>query len=286
MGLEHLNKTQIILLTTLVAFVSSIATSIVTVTLMDQAPPGTNTTIRSVVERTVERVVQASAPKETVKTVIVREEDTIAEAVDKQSKAIVRIFVATAVSTAPSDTAAAAAALAVAGSEFVALGFVVSEDGVIVTDSALVAEDVTYMIKLSDGTTFDAKAAFQDEERHVAFLKPVKPLEKKIIVANIGDSDTARLGGLAVVIGGKEQTVVNTGVVSAFDVAKKTVEIDGEKSEVEYRSGIRLSINTNAGDVILSGQGTIIAMGIGPDAKTPAVPVNIIKELLATFPKE
>ena len=59
MELEHLNKTQIVLLTTLVAFVSSIATSIVTVTLMDQAPPGTTTTIRNVVERTVERVVQA-----------------------------------------------------------------------------------------------------------------------------------------------------------------------------------------------------------------------------------
>ena len=115
MELEHLNKTQIILLTTLVAFVSSIATSIVTVTLMDQAPPGTTTTIRNVVERTVERVVQAGTPKETVKTVIVREEDLIADAVDKQSKALARIFVTPAVGATEQNAATAAATLAVSG---------------------------------------------------------------------------------------------------------------------------------------------------------------------------
>ena len=117
---------------------------------------------------------QAGAPKETVKTVIVREEDVIADAIDKQSKALARIFVA---SQASPD--AAAAALALAGPEFVALGFVISEDGMIVTDSGLVSEEATYMVKLADGTTFDARPAFQDEEKHVAFLKPLEALPKK-----------------------------------------------------------------------------------------------------------
>lgn len=279
MELEHLNKTQIILLTTLIAFVSSIATSIVTVTLMDQAPPGTTTTIRNVVERTVERVVQAGAPKETVKTVIVREEDVIADAIDKQSKALARIFVA---SQASPD--AAAAALALAGPEFVALGFVISEDGMIVTDSGLVSEEATYMVKLADGTTFDARPAFQDEEKHVAFLKPLEALPKKITVADIGDSDAARLGGMAIVLGGKGETSVNVGVVSGFETGKKTIEKDGKKTEIEYRSGIRLSIGTNAGDAILSGNGLVIAMGIGSDGKTASAPSNLIKELLGSIP--
>ena len=38
--MEHLNKQQLILLTLLISFVTSIATGIVTVSLMDQAPQG------------------------------------------------------------------------------------------------------------------------------------------------------------------------------------------------------------------------------------------------------
>ncbi len=284
MELEHLNKTQIILLTTLVAFVSSIATSIVTVTLMDQAPPGTTTTIRNVVERTVERVVQSGAPKETVKTVIVREEDLIADAVDKQSKALARIFVTPAVGAAQQNTATAAATLAVSGPEFITLGFVVSDDGTIVTDSALVSEETTYTVTLVDSTTFDAKVVFQNEEQHVAFLKPLKALDKKAIPADMGDSDSIRLGVTTIVVGGKEQTSANVGIISGFDTAKKTIEKEGKKEEIEYRSGIHISIGVNAGEIILSGSGVVIAMGTTAEGKNVAVPVNLIKDLIGSIP--
>ncbi|MEK7134410.1 MAG: serine protease [Patescibacteria group bacterium] len=284
MELEHLNKTQIILLTTLVAFVSSIATSIVTVTLMDQAPPGTTTTIRNVVERTVERVVQAGTPKETVKTVIVREEDLIADAVDKQSKALARIFVTPAVGATEQNAATAAATLAVSGPEFVAVGFVVSDDGTIVTDSGAVSEDTIYAVKVADGTTFDAKVVFQNEEQHVAFLKPVKALDKKVTPADMGDSNSVRLGVTAIVVGGKEQTSANVGIVSGFDTAKKTIEKEDKKEDIEYRSGIHISIGVNAGEIILSGSGLVIAMGTTSEGKNMAVPVNVMKDLVLSIP--
>src|SRR3989344_4087455 len=57
MDLEQLTKTQIVLLTLFVSFVTSIATGIVTITLMDQAPSDVTRTIDRVIEKTVERVV-------------------------------------------------------------------------------------------------------------------------------------------------------------------------------------------------------------------------------------
>jgi hypothetical protein len=85
----------------LVSFVTSIATGIVTVSLMGQAPPSITRTINQIVERTVEKVVPSSAPaaspaaaaatvtKET--TVVVKDDDLAAQSIAKAQGGIVRI---------------------------------------------------------------------------------------------------------------------------------------------------------------------------------------------------
>ena len=87
MEIEELSKSQIILLTLLVSFITSIATGIVTVSLMDQAPPIIAQTVNRVIERTVETVVPKGQTASTVvtqeKTVIVKETDLISQAVKK-----------------------------------------------------------------------------------------------------------------------------------------------------------------------------------------------------------
>jgi len=86
-SMESLNKQQLILLALLVSFVTSIATGIVTVSLMDQAPAGVTQTINRVVEKTIERVVQAPAQPAAVvtKEVIVTEQDLITAAIEKNT---------------------------------------------------------------------------------------------------------------------------------------------------------------------------------------------------------
>src|SRR3990167_7973092 len=102
MDIEHLTKHQIVLLAFLVGFVTSIATGIVTVSLMDQAPPSVTRTINQIVERTVEKVVPAVVPasqgaaaattviKET--TVVVKNDDLVAQSISSVQKGIVRII--------------------------------------------------------------------------------------------------------------------------------------------------------------------------------------------------
>ncbi|MCI5108882.1 MAG: hypothetical protein MRY49_03505 [Candidatus Pacebacteria bacterium] len=95
--MDDLNKQQLILLVILVAFVVSIATGIITTSLLSKAPVEVTRTINQVVERTVETVVPNDIDSEkevvTVKeTVVVTEEDRVIEAIEKNKSKVVRVF--------------------------------------------------------------------------------------------------------------------------------------------------------------------------------------------------
>jgi hypothetical protein len=60
MDIKDLNKPQLILLAILLSFVTSIATGITTVTLMDQAPASVTIPINRIIRQTVEKVVPAT----------------------------------------------------------------------------------------------------------------------------------------------------------------------------------------------------------------------------------
>ena len=97
MDIENLTKHQIVLLTLLVSFMTSIATGIVTVALMSQAPPVVSRTINQIVEHTIQTVASSTQGDRTViqtqKTVVVKDDDLIAQSVAALQKSIVRITV-------------------------------------------------------------------------------------------------------------------------------------------------------------------------------------------------
>src|SRR3989338_10590100 len=142
MDIEHLSKSQIVLLTLLVSFVTSIATGIITVSLMDQAPPAIAQTVNRIVERTVEKVVQtgqaASSVVTTEKTIVVKESELIAKAVEKVRPSLVHIYAS---SSEPL---------------FLGLGIVVDTDGDIVSDVSAIGDVKNIMIALADGTRVSA----------------------------------------------------------------------------------------------------------------------------------
>ena len=95
MNIEDLSKTQLLLLTILVNFVTAIATAVLTVSLLDQAPPTVTQTVNHIVERTVEQAQQTTplpgiVTKQT--TVVIKDEDLLSAAIAANASRTVYIY--------------------------------------------------------------------------------------------------------------------------------------------------------------------------------------------------
>src|SRR3989344_7261533 len=99
MNIDDLSKSQLLLLTLLVNFVMSIATGIVTVSLLDEAPATVTQTVNRIVEHTIETVVP-STETASVATAQPSEEDLLVAAVQGASVRTVNVY--TDATTSPS----------------------------------------------------------------------------------------------------------------------------------------------------------------------------------------
>ena len=138
MDVKELNKSQLILLAILLSFITSIATGIVTVTLLQQAPISVTTPINRVVQQTVEKITQIEG-KPTVQTVVVKEEDLVVDAIAKNQSAIFTI------------TKNGMDINGQFGEISAGKGFIVSNNDIIVADAGMVPGNETYFVKNSRG---------------------------------------------------------------------------------------------------------------------------------------
>lgn len=212
MDIEKLTQSQIVLLTILVSFVTSIATGIVTVSLMGQAPPSIAQTVNRIVERTVEKVApnsgQAAASVVTTeKTVIVKESDLIAKAIESISPSVVRLYAAT------KDEQGKDTEL------FLGLGVVIDGNGVIATDAAALPSTGTILVGLSAGARVTATVRSSDLTSGLALLQAAtssednKSLDWK--AAPIAGTKPV-LGETVVGISGKAATHIADGIITAL----------------------------------------------------------------------
>ncbi len=222
MDLKELNASQLVLLTLLVSFVTSIATGVVTISLMEQAPPTVAQTVNRVVERTVERIVPAAqeasvvVPTVTEKTVIVKEADYIAAAVERITPSIVRLF------TVGTDEE---------GGEidvFLGLGVVISDSGTILTDAAAWPASGTVIVERPDGSRVPAYLQTKYEDSGVLLLDGATSTPEGDIswrAANVS-TDEVKLGAPVVSIAGRTGIRVGNGIVSAFPASESFGFID------------------------------------------------------------
>lgn len=258
--MEELNKNQIILLTLLVSFVTSIATGIVTVTLLDQAPPGVTQTINRIVERTVEKVV----PKETLVStvvkevpVIVTEEDLIVKAVNQGAKAVVRIV------DAGDETR-------VFGG-----GFLLAA-GRIVTSGKIFGEAATTSVPVKAILADGRKAALES----LTSADPIQPLIIfKITGEEINDLPALNLVSSAAVIG---QTVIALGAMGRTEINVSVGIISSFLSSGTTTAPLVMTnavSQENSGGPLLNIKGEVVGLNYNLGLAVPA------ETILAALPK-
>lgn len=91
MNIEELSKSQLILLTILVNFVTSVATGVLTVSLLDHAPAFVTQTVNRVVERTIETVA-AAAPASIIQAPAPSNQDLVMAAIGADATRAVAIY--------------------------------------------------------------------------------------------------------------------------------------------------------------------------------------------------
>ena len=138
MDIKELNKTQLILLAVLLSFITSMATGITTVTLMQQAPASITAPVNRIVQQTVDKIEQVEG-KTVTQTVVVKEEDLVVDAIAKNQSAVFSITKD--VQDINFNTMEVSAGR----------GFAVSSSGIIVADATLVPDKETYFVKNSSG---------------------------------------------------------------------------------------------------------------------------------------
>lgn len=137
MDIKDLNKSQLILLAVLLSFITSIATGITTVTLMQQAPEAVTVPVNRVIRQTIEKIEQVEG-KTVTQTVVVKEEDLVVDAIAKGSGAVFTLTKDGQAGFEPAEVSAGH-------------GFAVSTDGIIAADALLAPGEGTYYAKNASG---------------------------------------------------------------------------------------------------------------------------------------
>lgn len=226
MDIKDLNKPQLILLAVLLSFVTSIATGITTVTLMQQAPTSVTAPINRVIQQTVEKIQQVEG-KTVVQTVVVKEEDLVVDAIAKNKTAVFGVSKEV-INTEGTNVEVSAGR-----------GFVVSTDGIVVADAVLVPDKGVYYLK-NDSGKFKADFVSTDKGGF-SFLKIGAPLNEKdkpaFTVPTAGDSSKMKVGQKILVWGNNISSFIfeglnaNNGInisVTPSDAGGLVFNLDGE----------------------------------------------------------
>ena len=256
MDIKELNKPQLILLAVLLSFITSIATGITTVTLMQQAPKSITVPVSRVIQQTVDKIEQVEG-KTVTQTVVIKEEDLVVDAIAKNKASM---FSVSKIVQNPDFTSSEVPA---------GHGFVVSADGTIAVDASQVPDKGIYYVT-NDSGKFEA-SFISTNKAGFSLLKigaPVNGKDKAVYtVPDFGDVTTMKVGQEIIQLGSTVSTSIFEGLNS--------------------NKGVDLSVSkSNTGGMVLDLDGGAIGMELYGDSTSPSfVSVQEIQNALVASSK-
>jgi S1-C subfamily serine protease len=165
-------------------------------------------------------------------------------------------------------------------------GFVIDTEGHVVTNNHVAISARDLLVTLADDRSVPARVLGTDPGSDLAVPKIDVPAEE-LTVAELGDSDTLRVGQRAIAIGnpfGLERTIT-TGIISSLGRTLPRTDSDFQIAEVIQTDA---AINPgNSGGPLLDSQGRVIGVNTAIRSVSGlnsgvgfAIPVNIVKRVI------
>ena len=168
-------------------------------------------------------------------------------------------------------------------------GFIVSEDGLVVTNYHVVSDsEARYSVLLSNGTAYEVDVLDGDPQIDIAILKIKEPIERPLSVARFGDSQSLRLGQTVIAIGNalaEFQNSVSVGVISGL--ARNIVATDASGVSENLNAVIQTdaAINPgNSGGPLLNINGEVVGVNVATSRTADnigfAIPGSLVEDVV------
>lgn len=161
-------------------------------------------------------------------------------------------------------------------------GFIVSKDGLIITNKHVVDASANYSVFTSDGKEYQARVVAKDSIYDIAF---VKIEAKNLTPVELGDSNELKVGQEVIAIGnalGQFQNTVTTGIVSAVGRAIEAADSQGSSETLDNLIQTDAAINPgNSGGPLVNIDGQVIGINTAVSSEGQgigfAIPINVAK---------
>jgi serine protease Do len=168
-------------------------------------------------------------------------------------------------------------------------GFIISEDGLILTNKHVMAdEDAEYTVVLNDGTQYGAEMVGQDPFLDLAIVK-IEASDLPIL--ELGDSDSIQIGQTVIAIGNalsEYRNTVTKGVVSGINRRIEAGDSSGGSEVIEEAIQTDAAINPgNSGGPLLNLAGQVIGVNTAVSQQGQsvgfAIPINPAKKIVESI---